>query len=267
MIRKTAESVALVPEKVSVVIPSLTDGNALQKTLLSVFSQVNVRTEAVVVSPQPEPSGLDFGERAVLKWIRDRPRGIYEAMNLGLQFVSAEWIAFLGAGDTFHAADTCCRMLQLRGSRAAREPVTVVYGRAQFIDAETPTFRKYGWAPPRLMHHWGMPFPHVGTLFHRNLFQEFGGFDEGFRLAGDFDWISRVISQGKRMQSAGFVTVTVDQAGVSNRSSTRRKAIWEESLVLKARIADAFLLGVILRALKLLYNLGRIAALSLRARR
>lgn len=247
--------------EISVIIPSLTDDNFLRETLVSVVCQAGVKIQAVVVCADRVPDALPRQRGADIGWIRAEPRGIFQAMNTGLAHASGKWVAFLGAGDTFYHSATCARLLRLERSNTRRGPIEVIFGRAEFVGPNGSSFRKYGRGSPKLAYHWGMPFPHIGTLFRRNLFEQFGGFDESFLVASDFEWISRVICEGRHMQSSGLVSVRVRQGGVSNGSASRRIAIREESRVLQIYRREASTFGVIVRSLKILYNLLRLRRL------
>jgi len=50
-----------------------------------------------------------------------------------------------------------------------------------------------------------VPFAQPGTWFRMSLYERLGGFDEGFKLAGDLDFFSRALENGARFEFVSSV--------------------------------------------------------------
>src|SRR5258705_11239297 len=84
-----------------IITPTLNSGPKLEATINSVLSQKEDLFEYIVVDGGSSDETLNLlrkhGER--IKWISEKDRGVYDAMNKGIGMASGRYLYFLGAGD------------------------------------------------------------------------------------------------------------------------------------------------------------------------
>ena len=92
------------PPLISVVTICYNAKNDLEKTILSVLSQTYQDIEYIVIDGGSTDGTVDiihkYSER-LFYWISEPDKGIYDAMNKGMDRATGSWINFMNAGDTF----------------------------------------------------------------------------------------------------------------------------------------------------------------------
>lgn len=92
------------PPLISVVTICYNAKNDLEKTILSVLSQTYQDIEYIIIDGGSMDGTVDiihkYSER-LFYWISEPDKGIYDAMNKGMDRATGSWINFMNAGDTF----------------------------------------------------------------------------------------------------------------------------------------------------------------------
>jgi hypothetical protein len=116
--------------------------------------------------------------------IRQGPdRSIYDAMNQGLQHVPTTHYFVLGAGDTVLSSGLD-KLISLRLSPKDTDPVftPIVWSHSGVV-----------WVPFSGELSTRMSCPHPGAVLSVEKSREIGGFDTGYRIAADYDHLSRYV--------------------------------------------------------------------------
>ena len=92
------------PPLISVVTICYNAKNDLERTILSVLSQTYQDIEYIIIDGGSTDGTVDiihkYSER-LFYWISEPDKGIYDAMNKGMDRATGSWINFMNAGDTF----------------------------------------------------------------------------------------------------------------------------------------------------------------------
>jgi len=165
------------------------DPEGLQRTLTSIDAQGELDAEVVIVDGSS--NALEDVTLSSLPWriVRQSPRGIYSAMNAGLESVSGEYVYFLNAGDTLSDSDTLRRILD--GLRESPESVWA-FGTVQFYDESANPLPEPPWSYEsergRLFARGVFP-AHQGVVARTDALRHLGGFDESYIVAADYKLI------------------------------------------------------------------------------
>lgn len=89
---------------ISVITVVLNGEKYLEETILSVLSQTYDNVEYIIIDGGSTDGTLDIikkYEHAIDYWVSEKDKGIYDAMNKGINVASGEWLNFMNAGDRF----------------------------------------------------------------------------------------------------------------------------------------------------------------------
>lgn len=209
---------AITPPQVTVVMATFNAAATLRRALDSVLAQQGVTVDVVVMD-----GGSSDGTAAILAAYADRlgywestpDRGIYHAWNKALAHAKGDWLHFLGADDQYWDDQALARLVA-RIPAADAEGAGLIYGQVAMLDHGQP-FAVLGkpWAAVQARALDKMPFPHPGVLHRRSLFARYGGFDESFRIAGDYEWFCRVLPHESAVDVADAIVVGMALGGAS----------------------------------------------------
>jgi glycosyltransferase involved in cell wall biosynthesis len=87
--------------RISIVTPSLNQGDFIEVTIQSVLSQMYPNLEYVIIDGGSTDSTLSIlnNYSGQVKWISEKDSGQTDAINKGLRLVTGEILAYLNADD------------------------------------------------------------------------------------------------------------------------------------------------------------------------
>jgi len=173
----------------------------LERTLQSVFEQdCAAEIDYIVVDGASKDRTLEIIEankKQINQFISEKDKGIYDAMNKGIQLAKGDYILFLNAGDTFASATTLKNIL-----KELEQNPDVLYGEAVFVNNEgvhlglrsevTPHRLPAGltWEDFRF----GMLVCHQAFIAKRSIAPLF---NLHYKLSSDIDWEIRVLKKSQ----------------------------------------------------------------------
>ena len=207
--------------RISVIVATFNRGGTLQRCIDSVARQTYPSRELVVIDGGSTDGSVDIiraNGAKIEAWRSEPDRGIYHAWNKGLALSKGTWMVFLGADDYLHDARALERM-SLPLDEAAGGP-RIVYGRVIVVDANGAEVARLGapWHSARASFMSGTTcLPTPGVMFHRELFTSHGPFDEGFSIAGDYEFLLRELKHAEPRYVADIVVTDMQYGGISSR--------------------------------------------------
>lgn len=206
------------PPKISLICGVYNAADTIGQLIQSVADQTYQDLELVVVDGDSGDGTTEVLERRdseITRWVSEPDGGIYEAWNKGLKLAQGDWIAFIGADDYLWSPDAVER---LATHLSPCDPVhRLVYGQLMCLE---PDGRRYlGAQPwekiaPRFPHISGIP--QVGLMHHRSLFDDYGVFDESFRISGDYEFLLRVLKHEDPLHIPDVIVAGMRRDGMSN---------------------------------------------------
>jgi glycosyltransferase involved in cell wall biosynthesis len=158
----------------------------------------------------------------VAKVVSEKDKGIYDAMNKGVQLATGEVVGILNSDDFYTGPSILTKV-----AAAFEDPaVEAVYGDLQYVKSTnlqvvTRTWKSGSYKKKYLYYGW-MP-PHPTFFVRRNIYEKCGLFNTALRSAADYELMLRVLLKyDTRVQYIPEVLVKMRVGGMSNASLKNR---------------------------------------------
>jgi glycosyltransferase involved in cell wall biosynthesis len=206
--------------KISIITAVLNGARAIGATLESVREQDYPDIEHIIVDGASTDDTLAVVKRLgtrVATVVSERDTGVYAAINRGIGLATGDIILCLHAGDTYQHAGVVSRIVR----EFADPEVGMVFAELVMTEPLHPdrVYRHYAtpnFTPDQFAR--GLMPAHPTLAVRRRIHEEYGGYDPGYRVAGDFDFFVRTIySGGVKFRYLPEVLVRMPMGGLSNR--------------------------------------------------
>ncbi len=173
--------------KISIITINLNNFHGLLKTIDSVLSQERSLYEWIIID-----GGSTDGSRELIEqnqynidyWVSESDRGIYNAMNKGINVAKGEYLLFLNSGD--YLKNDCLQSVvpMLRGEIMVGRVESESSGKLsyQYEDQSFSFSQLYYYS-----------FPHQASFIKRELFIKYGMYDERYKIASDWSFFLKVL--------------------------------------------------------------------------
>ena len=222
--------------KFSIITCTYNASEVLQRTLNSVMSQTWGQIEHIIVDGASKDSTVAMAEAYRRRSaeeetehdiiIKSEPdRGLYDAMNKGLQLATGDYVVFLNAGDVLPTDETLENISNDVNERSDGRLPAVLYGDTNIVDNNGELLRPRRLAPPdnltwRSFKH-GMLVCHQ-AFYVRTDIAKAEPYNLKYRFSADVVWCIRVM---KRAEKEGLpllrlpeVVVNYLDGGMTNKN-------------------------------------------------
>lgn len=219
----------------------------LEKTMQSVATQTINDFEYVVIDGASTDRSVEVIRRLEasftgrLKWISEPDKGIYNAMNKGIEMASGDFLQFLNSGDCLASADVTERMTR---ALADKGNPSILYGNMlkDMPDGKALRDKCFAGKDITLLGFYTGTLNHSPAYIKKELFDKFGLYDESLKIVSDWKWYLQTIVYGGEKPVYTDIDVTLfDMNGISETNKVldkkeRRKVLRE--LVPSTILAD-----------------------------
>lgn len=207
----------------SIITVTYNAARTLPTTLRSIRSQSFRDFEHIIVDGASTDSTLAIARKqrgtSDTIIISEPDKGLYDAMNKGMDMARGTYLIFLNSGDTFHASDTLERI-----ARAISENGNpgIVYGQTQIVDSSGNRLAdRHLTAPASLTYSSfadGMVVCHQAFVV---LACVASPFNLRYRFSADYEWCIRCLQHSRNNVYVGAVTVDYLNEGITTRNHGR----------------------------------------------
>lgn len=194
----------------------------VKATLDSVLDQDKALFEYVIIDGGSADGSVDVirsYESQLAVWVSERDKGIYDAMNKGIERSKGEWLYFLGADDLLQPD-----VLKQLSSHLI-PPYKLVFGDVRF--SNNHLMRSF-LGPMTLMQN---TLHHQGTFYHRSLFNDFR-YDSSLSIQADYELNIRAYVQGLPTK---YVPIVVSTYALGGASAGHTEKSYNEINMVRAR--------------------------------
>ena len=212
---------------ISIITATYNSAETINDTIKSVLCQTNKDFEYIIVDGGSTDETIDivksyesefFGR---LKWVSEKDKGIYDAMNKGIKMASGDIIGILNSDDYYTSDD----ILQTIADAFKCQNVDAIYGDIHFIKDGVPDkcVRYYS---SRLFSPFWLRFgfmpAHPSFYCKREVFDKSGLYRLDYKIGSDYEMMVRLFRKHKissRYVPKDFVTMRTGGASNSNLQS------------------------------------------------
>lgn len=253
--------------KISVITATWNSAATVRHTMESVLAQTHSDIEHIIVDGGSRDATMDivreleprYGGR--LRYVSERDRGIYDAMNKSLRMATGDVVGILNSDDFYSSPGVLERVARALDE----EDIDAVYGDIHYVSCADidRCVRYYSGA---YFHRWmmllGYQPAHPSFYCRREMYERFGGFDLQLRIASDFDNMLRLIYRHRirlRYLPMDFVTMREGGASTSGLKSHWHILLDHYRSYTKNRLPAGWLLDPLRYPLKLVESaMGRL---------
>ena len=122
--------------KVSIITVCLNAADVLKKTIESIAWQSYGNMEYLIIDGGSTDGSLDIirsNSGLINRWISEKDKGIFDAMNKGIDMATGEVTAFMNAGDRYSHPDAVRLSVELFTKTGA----DIVYGNCSYVNGKS----------------------------------------------------------------------------------------------------------------------------------
>jgi len=201
----------------------------IERTLLSVLNQTYKNIEYIVIDGRSTDGTLQIIEKykdRIAMLISEKDKGIYDAMNKGLDVATGDYVLFMNSADEFYSADTVANVF------ASATDADIYYGETEMIGENGKSLGqrrhvapvKFTWKSFK----YGMSVSHQAIYIKRSLVEPY---DPKYQLSADIDWILRAAKKAKLIVNVNQYVAKYKVGGMSKQK--HRQSLAERFDIMK----------------------------------
>ena len=208
----------MIQPKVSIITVCLNSAKTIRDTIKSVESQAYDNIEYIIVDGGSQDGTVDIisESTAVTKWISEPDKGISDAFNKGLSLASGEYIQIINSDDWLGENQIMIAVKCLEEDETAGFVFGNIYLCA--YDKKNKFFKPGDELYEKKIANRMPQVNHPTFLVRKMVYEQFGGFDEKYKIALDYEWLSRVTKQGVRGIYCPILTAYMRDGGISTKN-------------------------------------------------
>ena len=165
---------------ISIIIPTYNSGKTLKTALDSILTQTYKDLEIWIIDGVSTDNTINIvnsykesDER--IQYIIESDKGIYDAMNKGIQLAKGKWLYFMGSDDCLYEENVLERVFCSDNA----EEYDILYGNV--FSKNKTVHGEFG--PEKLVK---KPIPHQAMFYRTAVFHKYGGYDISCKCRADY---------------------------------------------------------------------------------
>lgn len=222
--------------KLSIVTINYNNAVGLLKTLESIIKQNANDFEHIIIDGASTDDSVNVirnyekklnekQNKYLLKWISEPDKGIYNAMNKGIDYASGDYLLFINSGDTLFDDNVVSTFISYA------DDVDIISGDTLLTDSR----KRYAIDSDKLYFDYFVEdsLLHSSTFIKKTLFEQYGKYTESFKIVSDWEfWIKTLICGSATYSKINTTISCFDVNGISNQKEFVEKQNIERQIVL-----------------------------------
>ena len=205
--------------KISIITVVFNGETHLEETIKSVLSQTYPAIEYLIIDGKSRDATVDIIKKyneKIAFWVSEADKGLYDAMNKGLEAATGDFVWFINAGDTIYKNDTVETIIL-----HYKENTDILFGEVMIVDGNrnelgTRSARTAQKLPETLTWQslrYGMVVSHQGILVRRSIAPSYL-LDN---LTADIDWVIVALKRARHIVNTHTILATFQTGGISTQ--------------------------------------------------
>jgi glycosyltransferase involved in cell wall biosynthesis len=228
--------------KISIITITYNAEPVLEKTMLSVLNQINTNFEYCIIDGNSKDNTVSIIQKMEqkiqegafegitadqFKWISEPDRGLYDAMNKGIDLSTGDFVWFVNAGDKVYNSDTLQKIYDLI---EIEKDCDFIYGQSVMIDEQDHEIGERHKIAPKVLrlNHFlnGLVICHQSVIVKKSIASHY---NLNYSIASDYDWVIRAFQNS---ECQGYIDQYLSKFMVAGVSSQKRQLAWKERFII-----------------------------------
>ena len=211
--------------KISLITVSYNSDKTIEKTFNSVRIQTYSNVEYIVIDGNSSDNTLNIikkNQDIISKWISEKDKGIYDAMNKGISLATGDIIGILNSDDFYFDKNVLKKVADCFNKYKVDSVYSdLIYVNKDKLDKIDRFWKSGKYKRSNFLYGWMPAHP---TFFVKNeVYKKYGNFDLTISSAADYEFMLRVLFKYRiTSKYINFVSVKMRSGGNSNSSLLAR---------------------------------------------
>jgi len=215
----------------SIITVTFNAAKVLENTLLSVINQTYGNIEYIIIDGASNDETVHIirqYETGITYWTSEPDKGIYDAMNKGLQIATGDYVWFINAGDALQHRNVVMELATIAEQNGFPD---ILFGETDLINSEGVVFAKRRLKTPRRLT-WksfkmGMLVCHQAFIVKRAIAPEYNLL---YRFSADYDWCIKCMFLATKITNSNIRLVNYLYEGTT--TANRKKSLQERYAIM-----------------------------------
>ena len=223
--------------KISLITATYNSAETLRDTLQSVLNQTFKDVDYIIIDGNSKDNTIEIVKEfepkfeGRLRWVSEKDKGIYDAMNKGVKMAQGEVVGILNSDDFFASDD----VLEKVNAAFTENPIIDgVYADVRYVDWNDTgkTVRMFsGKDFKREKICWGQMPPHPSFYVKRECYDKFGLYSLDYPICADYDMFVKMIWIGNiKTLYINDIFVNMRSGGTSSNGLKVHRKIMKERM-------------------------------------
>lgn len=211
---------------VSIITVSYNAVSTIEATINSIINQTYINIEYIIIDGGSNDGTIDIIKKYANKisyWTSEPDKGIYDAMNKGIQIAKGEWINFMNCGDSFYNSSVINDIFTKEISS------DVIYGNTLLLLKNG----NYIVGPKELkIMKKQLPFYHQSSFVKRKLMNKYL-FDIKYKICADYNFFHQIWENNYTFNYQNIIISNYNLLIYSLSNNSHFKAYCEKQLIIE----------------------------------
>jgi glycosyltransferase involved in cell wall biosynthesis len=218
--------------KISIITITYNSSKTLATTLESVAEQDYHNIEHIIVDGLSKDNTIEIVKQFthVAKWVSEKDKGLYDALNKGIQMATGDVIGLIHSDDFLASNDAVSKI-----AKAFQENnVDSIIGDISFVNPDNlkKIIRHYSsksWKPSKFAKGY-MP-AHPAFYCKKELFEKYGYYKMGYKIAADYELLIRFLYTHKVSYKYIPETIVMMRTGGTSNENFKSRIVLNQEIV------------------------------------